>query len=1134
MQREPATSPSGSAEWSIWQEGAFPAFALPDAVRADTYYLLPQVPQLARDGSGRPILSLALVLSGRPAPDDDNIFDLIQSGILTCDLTLALPDGVLRDGLLPLYAREATFLLTKEPQGEVEEPSTTDAAANPVAEPEPMGTASGSGAGARVGLAARLDRAAAQGVLLALQGAASGLVLGCRVRYRTAESRRVLHIFGRLATAYDDLRSKIVPAGTTVDEGTLQQLLLGTVERGALKAWHVEPSGLESPLTAGDGAALLSAFLKVCGSMLQPVPTLVEEPGLYRLGARPDAATSLDLRLAVTSSDEQTKALDAPLEAVLGGTLAGLDADNFVHLTYADPDGLNGPVDLPRRMRSGPPSRDRGAAGPTRLAAVDGSLVSISRALNVNSTLKPATSVLLASDVMHPHAGHTFAIDDLAIDHGLIGGGGWNGGGSEPLPHLPVVADPSAPLWSDRADPAQRWYPPEFTLVAPDPAADPDNSSFQFTFRESGHDSQGRVTLEGEALFTLRAGMSAATQAALAAAGNPPAQPVPALGLSVTLSLPVRDDGGALRQVDLRAEVTQTGDTVIARVALMNDYLRVAYGDLSVVGFQARPPQLALAYTYLAQVPVHQWPISLHYENKLALTPVARNGAEVAGLQGRAFVDATALAFRSPAADMYFRPEALAQEEAPSTLRAPASVEPMQPIMDRRVAIAHTSILTPIVRPEVEHVDLLRRITYATQTLGNTVALDVVFPCRTLGAFYRQDLGDQKVSIGCQSSLSLGQTELKLFEPVDDPAMNGPLYRVYRSLSQPGRFLVVPADYRITRYAASEGDRAFRPAVYLYSSLDAQNAANNRCVVMATLQPALPPWIRRDLDARLARMHHSPVLDYVTEVASEVNYTWSLSDGAISIQPAAAKLWDGFQVSVTTDLPGGLQLQAILAHSGLAAQASFRLTDGTMVNTALLLDLGDLTGPWDSGPLVTSVQGSNATLTNRIERGINVSDLAAYAADGTLQTVPVDRTLGRDQALTVALPFAAAEAYPIFTLQPGDPATLTEISSFVEDIHTNVVFVNLINFSNHNLAHLDLRARLKEAPGSETPVPISEEQAVGEADFTLPLTTYLGPRTLQFQATRIDRGGAAAASPWLEWDLVSRGNVVSLTWDLVS
>ena len=67
MNREPTSGPSGSAGWAIWPEVSPPVLALPDASRPDAYYVLPQVPQLARDSAGRPVLSLSLVLSGRPA-----------------------------------------------------------------------------------------------------------------------------------------------------------------------------------------------------------------------------------------------------------------------------------------------------------------------------------------------------------------------------------------------------------------------------------------------------------------------------------------------------------------------------------------------------------------------------------------------------------------------------------------------------------------------------------------------------------------------------------------------------------------------------------------------------------------------------------------------------------------------------------------------------------------------------------------------------------------------------------------------------------------------------------------------------------------------------------------------------------
>jgi hypothetical protein len=454
------------------------------------------------------------------------------------------------------------------------------------------------------------------------------------------------------------------------------------------------------------------------------------------------------------------------------------------------------------------------------------------------------------------------------------------------------------------------------------------------------------------------------------------------------------------------------------------------------------------------------------------------------------------------------------------------------------VVPSHASLVVAApFHPQMEEAiriqDILRQKRYARQTQGRTATVTTFFGCNTLGGFYRQDLGDRMVSIGCQDSFSLGQTAFKLFEPVDDPALASTRYKVYRSLSQPGHFLVVPAAYRITRYAATEGDRAYRPTVYLYSSLDPQNAANNRCVVMASLQPDLPAWERKSLAVKLAALHHSPVLQYATEIDAEVTYTWSLDGGVASIQPRAAKQWDGFQVTLSSDLAGGLQLQAMLRNSGVTADAHFTLQDGTTVSSSLILDLAALTGPWTGGPIDTTIVASHATLTNHIERGVNVSDLAIYAADGRSQVVRVDRLLAPAAAVTIDLPFAPNDAYSVYAVQPGDPAQLSETSSFVEDIRTNVVFVNLVNYANHNLKRLDLRARLKEAAGSEIAVAISEADPVGEADFLLPLTTYLGPRTLQLEVTKTDTSDHATTTPWLEWDLAARGNVVSLTWDLI-
>jgi hypothetical protein len=1114
MSRQLLRGPSATAQWTRRDAGtadrSLPILVLPDAANAehenaalpDSFYALPAVPQLVRDRADSPVFSLSLMLGRRPAADEDSIFSLIESAALACDVSIAVPDYVTRaDSLLPLFARQVVFrLVTRDGTGDV---ATESVLVEAIAQ----------GTGARAGLAAIVDRTEAQAMLGALQQRESNLTLACRVTYRTAESRVTVHLAARWANVYDFLKAR---AGGSFTETALRGHLLEMARTGVISAHRVEPSGLDVEAPETDPSALWNAFSKVRSMLLDTAGSV------YTLRDRPDIALTIDSRLAVTTSNEAHVDLDAPLEAVIGGALDGLDAERFITLSYADAGTRGRPQPVPRRVSG---SGTRGAEGATRGAApiyapAGGHVVSLARALTTDTTLRPFAHALLASDEVRLHTGpaHMFAVNNVVL--------GRVDGGAAPEPNLPVVDDPGGALWADHADSSRFWYAPEFKIAPVDPAADPDASTFQFTFREAGHDDRGRPVLEGEALFTVLRGISAATQAALVARGSPRADAVPIGGLSASLQLPVKDTSGQLRQIDLSGTVADKGSAIEVRVALMNDYLRVAYGDLAIANFQPNAAQLTLAYTFEAIVPAPDPNPRLQYVGKILMTPVAYTAMHANALRDVPFVDASRVAYRSPAADLVY------QREAPLGTREVAAVGAARRFMGA-AAVQPVAPFRPHMESAIRLQEYLREKRYARQTQGQSVLIPAFFPCNTLGAYYRQDLGDRKVSIGCQDSFSLGQTAFKLYEAIDDTSFANTRYKVYRSLSQPGHFLVQPTAYRIARYAPTEGDRAYRPAVYLYSSLDAEHEANNRCVVMASLEPDLPPWVRRELGSKLTTLHHNPVVQYLTEIDADVAYTWSLDGGVTAIDPHAAKLWNGFQATLSSDLAGGLQLQGMLRTSGVTANARFTLQDGTTLNTSLILDLSGLTGPWAGGPIATVLQASQATLTNGIELGVNVSDLIVYAASGASQSVRVDRLIEPGGFVLIDLPIAVADAYPVYAVQPGNPAQLSEASSFVEDIRTNVVFVSLVNYANHDLKRLDLNARLKEAPGSDTAVPVSEADPVGEADFVLPLTTYLGPRTLQFQVTKTDAASRVTTTPWLEWDLASQGNVVSLTWDLI-
>ena len=115
----------------------------------------------------------------------------------------------------------------------------------------------------------------------------------------------------------------------------------------------------------------------------------------------------------------------------------------------------------------------------------------------------------------------------------------------------------------------------------------------------------------------------------------------------------------------------------------------------------------------------------------------------------------------------------------------------------------------------------------------------------------------------------------------------------------------------------------------------------------------------------------------------------------------------------------------------------------------------------------------------------------------------------------------------------GERLPLKQLNIFVEDVTTNIIFVNLINHANHQLATLRVKARLKGTPDQH--VRDIPEAATVSITLTLPLTTYVDEQLLEFQLG-ISLAGQAdpVETPWMEWDLTAGGNVISLTWELIA
>jgi hypothetical protein len=409
------------------------------------------------------------------------------------------------------------------------------------------------------------------------------------------------------------------------------------------------------------------------------------------------------------------------------------------------------------------------------------------------------------------------------------------------------------------------------------------------------------------------------------------------------------------------------------------------------------------------------------------------------------------------------------------------------------------------------------------------LVVDVLVPCSAYGAFYLQRTATGDEAIGCRDVLRLGETDYRQYQEIEALATSE--LRVFKSLQQPGRFLVLPAAYRITRYAASEPpDRAYRPVILLYGIVDPP--APDRYFLSATLQPDVAPCSLRDLRAALAPytpFGHEPALDLPTDpgVQAAPAYSWALPSGID--QPVVHQVWDTFQVTVSTGLANALALTTLIERTGMEGAVDFTLPSGLRLTSRLVLDT-QVAGPWGTGPLEVTVAGDQATVSNRCEQAVQLHELVVGEGPRAGQRIPADTALAAGATTTVPVGTDAQDLCPRYTRVPAT-LTLQQLNVFVEDVRANVLFVNLVAFANHDLAALEVAARLQGTDHQYT-MTLAEGQT-GAVDMTLPLTTYLEDQLLEFQVTKHLTGGDAVAMPWRSWDLEGQGAVVSITPDMV-
>ena len=892
----------------------------------------------------------------------------------------------------------------------------------------------------------------------------------------------------------------------------------------------------------------------------------------YVLRARPNAGFRLEHEEEFSGDSLETLKIETPAEAVLNGLLDGLDRNAFIKLVSVGGggNGHNGPgglAILPRPQRfvapggprwagdtGGRTSRARPVGEKIALAMDDGDMRSVALKLRPETALAVDRNAqaMIVSGVAKPLDADSSALAGLKLNWALDDWQLINHSKERPR-HLPIVNNANDPIWPDRIDSHKFWYAPTFELLQPAANSSPQSSPFQFTFRRIGETESGPA-LEGEIRFTLRRSIGRHILQALHARGNPAASPVPTANLAISLVLPfINSNDNTLTRHTCPCTVSLEGDDVVATVALTTQWVRIAYTVLSNPSASPEPARLSVAYSYEAYTSLRRFDVKLAFGNKAALIPLVFSAEQMREVQGLTFMDARASTLNFAEGSVLLKREAILLSPGPpnrderANLRASVTrarpqvqveladveaveaVEAVEVKKPKGTTLGH--IAKPAVQPSIELAEIIRETALARRTLLRQEQHDAVFPCNVLGTFYRETSDEADLAVGCRRALELGQVSYRRYEriPELDSVLNGEtLFQVYRSLQQPGRFLVLPARYVISRHSPETPD-AYKARVLLYSDEDPTRAVRTPIIFRADLQPDIDLHARRELDIKLAQLSGRPVVEYPTAIESETAFVFLAMD---STPVSAVRTPDSFSVSISATAADWPLLFTRLQTGGVVGQVRFILGDGTELSSNLILDLRHITGPWTSGAVTAEKTGDAVRLTNRIDRPASVHDLM-IVSDNKSRLVPVERMLSAGNSETVvieALP-NQAELFPVYTTPPT-PEAIEAVPNAIERIHINVLFTNQILFSAHNLTAMDIFARRTGSQTSEQ-IHVGAETTVVQADFLLPLTEYISEPAIQLRIVKTFSDGHQEIKEWFNWELNTMGFVVSLTWNFV-
>lgn len=1088
--------------------------------RSAVYYYIPERPTLQKNNDGIPLFSLNLILERQPHPYEININKLIKKGILNFSIQLDLPSHLITKiqelhslDYRPLFIREAIFDLIIENNGVRKNIASVNT----------------SGLEVTALFNVELNRTETLNIISAIEGSKSNIKLQGRIFYRVIELK-ITHIHGLWKSIHNFLNSRIV--SKKISKSKLNRYFDEMIQSKIISISVISSLGIKKNITEDDKKKFFDIFLRKSSIILKKNMSEQENnQETYILQDVDKGSFEFNYKQIWRIVHTKSLILDTALECVVGKIIDFLGPDKFIHLMSPSSSNIIGMEITPKRIITPLDSvESRELKKPQKIPVI----LTKCNSKPLPLYLKPSPVIIDAQSIGSNDRISLVSSKLNKIKTWKFNEFIFNTKESSKIKSLPIITDSSTSIWRDRINSRKYWYAPSFEIIEPKPGESPTNNSFSFIFERIGIAESGEPILNCTIQFKLLKTINSEVKSDIQRIGESNVYEVKLNNLSAFLDIPFIDQkDGIIKHHRFNSIISTASDDIVANIILSNKWVNICYGTLGWPNFQKEKARLCITYSYEAYVPIKDENIEIIHGEKNAFTPISNSQSENQKFINTPYFDAVKNIYRYPNGEFHFKSEPFLKK---SIQEREISVvnKRVKPLLAKPVLYQHISVAKPLLKLPANNFEITTVTKYAKQTFIHQEFLDAFFDCKEFGMLYSEKLGDSIIPIGCRDAFRLGEIFYSLYEEISN--LSHPLYRVYRSLQQPGRFLLVPTTYRITRYHPSESDRAYLPIIFVFSSLDSEDPENNHVIFDMILQPDIPRHVLQELKVNLTSYSHQPVIEYPTQIMNESEYVWAI-DSSINIRPNVERDSNFLHVTLTTDLTGALLTRDLLEKSGIFGSIQFNLSDGSFLRSDLALELQNIIGPWNTDPFEVSQTHEGIHILNKIEQTITISDLNIYYNSGSVEQIPVEINLAPGMSEIIPInQLNINEIYPVYSILTSkkDNIELEEIRSFIEDVRINLIFLDQINYANHNLKDLEVKCKIKNWEDHLYLVNLGENSKTGTIDIILPITKYLENLVIQFQVTKNFNSGENSITSWFDWELESQGNIIGLVWEMIS